>query len=788
MSISGLNIYSNISTDHWILDNYSNETQDKHYYESLPNLENYFHYYWTVNDSNKLKPKSKTKNFTDKLSESLSEDLIRVAVSLVSFIDDSSSSSFSTGFSYEFKILKNSIFKIIRDSMFLSFYNIQNDSKLLPHRCFTIYCNKDLNFYEFVYRLLKNTFYNTLNGKKEYVSDELSCIYTLDLSYYGGTFGPNFCYTNRCYLGTCCCRSCSKVIDCLDKNHKDPISSENLVKLLTNEQNSLAKFFIHNRKCSTLEYELLKITFNSLVLKDKIKEKFNLLLNDRNSSLKPIFTYCFVLIKNFEALFNCTLDTDKNTVNFASLALDLLSEYSEIWDTLDLPLLSFAFLKPCGPSFGKFNSSDFCSDYHVTDESFLQSYSYSPMEILANRFSNLATISDGLFDENSKLLYLQESVKKYSKGDPKEVSNDQFSREMIKIIRGYTLDELKVLNRMAYCESLKDKCTNFGENYQKYLEKATCLRQITDFSSTLGIYPELTKFSNTHNLCPLKKVNGQIICRTGLESLVLTEKTINELNSFFSEEICHFSKGNKRPSIGLVIKGDSGVGKTSLVHCMAQEMNSLLFFFNILSFLRPEVGLSEKILHSFLSKIWTHFSGSKQGPRRDLVKCVILLEGLEALKGEEGYLKRLISFICRELDEFKLRSTFALDYSVLFVTTCQEHSDLPSELLQEGRFSERLELATPEMDENLVRKCFELFLNLRCDIHEQMDKLIQHIKKKNYLPLLTPLKIAEISRRAALQASTDIMSRYKNSGDMEDFEKNLISLETIIAALDSTLS
>lgn len=231
-------------------------------------------------------------------------------------------------------------------------------------------------------------------------------------------------------MGVCCCRSCCKVIDSLDKNHKDPLSSDNLVKLLKNEQNCLIKFLIHNKKSPTLEYELLKITSNSLVLKAKIKEKLHHLLNDKNSTLRSLFTFSFVMIKNFEALFNCGLNTENNNVNFASMALDLLSEYSELWGTLRLPLFSFAFLKPNSPGFGEFNSSGFSSsDIHFRgDSSSLQTFSYSPLVLLTNRFKNLGTISDGLFDENSKLIYLQDSVKKYSKSDSKAALNNQFSR------------------------------------------------------------------------------------------------------------------------------------------------------------------------------------------------------------------------------------------------------------------------------------------------------------------------------------------------------------------------
>ncbi|UKK03017.2 hypothetical protein MACK_003119 [Theileria orientalis] len=678
--------------------------------------------------------------------------------------------------------LNSNILSLIRDSLFLSSNNILKGSSDRGVHGFVIYSKKDFDLYEYFLRLCRNAFwlskkYSTPGPKSEFENEsKLSSIYTLDFAEYSGVSFSNFCFTNRNYLVTCCCERCTRVLDYLDKNHHDSLSSENLKKLLVNEQNSLTKFLIHNKQYQTLEYKLLKISFNGLIIKKIIKDQFHSLFNGPESCLKSLFQSCLVLCKNFELISDYSSEESDNHLGVSSLVLDLLCEYAELWEELDLPIFSFILLQV---------ENSVPTNQPVTQDDSLYS---NPCSLLSNsnHFKYFNIVYDEVINENSKVEYFKDFLKSIC--NKQGLDNFNVLRALLRLTRGYRLEDLKVLTRLAMCESVKDKCDNFYEEVVKYFEKAVSLKPMVEFSHDIGLAPEVSSFSNFLNFSPLKLQNGQVVCRKGLESMVLQLDTLEKVTSFLSQHLPTGSSEHKNTSIALAITGDSGVGKTTLAHCLAQEMNSVFFPVNVLSFLRPQVGLSEKLFHSFISKIRNHFSGSATGSRRDLVKCVILLEGLEALNGNEGYLKRLTSGLRSEFDSISTHSKFSSDYSILLVTTCHRLSDLPEKIRM--IFTEFIPMKAPTMDEKFAQDCFELFLNLRCDFMDRMGDLIEYVSKRNYLGRLTPLKIATISKNASLQTAADssLLSNSELWSSKSHTKTSLVCMETLISVLDSTLS
>ncbi|UKJ90031.1 hypothetical protein MACJ_003289 [Theileria orientalis] len=647
---------------------------------------------------------------------------------------------------------------------------------------FVIFSIKDFDLYEYFLRLCTNAFwlskrYSTCGPGNEFDNEsKLSSIYTLDFADYSAVSFSNFCFTNRNYLVTCCCERCTRVLDYLDKNHHDSVSSQNLKKLLLNEQNCLTKFLIHNNQYQTLEYKLLKISFNCLVIKKIIKDKFYPLFNGPESGLISLFQSCFVLCKNIELLSHYSSENTKNPLGVSSLVLDILFEYAELWEELELPIFSFIFLQL---------ENSISTNHPVTQDDFIYSNPFSVLQN-SNHFKYFNVVYDEVINENSKVEYFKDFLETSFKN---QGSHDtDVLRALLRLTRGYGLEDLKVLTRLARCESVKDKRANFYAELVKYFERAVSLKPMVEFSHDLGLAPEASYFSNFLNFSPLKLQNGQVVCRKGLEAIVLQPDTLEKVTSFLSQHLGTGSPENKNASIALAITGDSGVGKTTLAHCLAQEMNSVFFPVNVTSFLRPQVGLSEKLFHSFISKIRNHFTGSGSGRRRDLVKCVILLEGLEALNGNEGYLKRFLSGLRSEFDDISSQSKFSSDYSILFVTTCQRLSDLPGKIRM--IFNEIIPIKAPKMDEKFAQDCFELFLNLRCDFMERMGDLVEYVSKRSHLSKLSPLKIATISKNASLHtaAESSVLFRGDLSTSESHTKTSLVCMETLISILDSTLT
>nr|PVC53722.1 hypothetical protein MACL_00003580 [Theileria orientalis] len=788
MSISCLNIYSDLSHERWILKNYNNNTQDKYssdvFNEILPQLDpqNLFYYYWNLAGPGEFKPCPKTDFFKDGDDDFFDEDSIRLSKSLSNFMKEWLLDISTAYSSKQTNNLNSNILSLIRDSLFLRSNNVLKGSNGRGVHGFVVYSKKDFDLYGYFLRLCRSSFWlskkcsepgpgNELNNESK-----LSGIYTLDFAVYSAHSFSNFCFTNRNYLVTCCCERCTRVLDYLDRNHHDQASSENLRKLLLNEQKSLTTFLIHNRQYQTLEYKLLKISFNSLVVKKVFNDQFYSLFNGSESDLKSLFQSCFVLCRNFELLSDYSSDNTENPLGVSSLVLDLLCEYAELWEELDLPVFSFILLQV---------ENTISTGRPATQD---DSVSSNPRSLLNNssHFKYFNMLYDEVVSETLKVEYFKDFLNQCCEDQGSH--NTHVLRALLRLTRGYRLEDLKVLTRLARCESVKDRCDNFHEEALKYFERAVSLKPVVEFSHNLGLSPEVSSFSNFFYFSPLKLQNGQVVCKRGLEAMVLQVDTLERVASFLSQPLGTGSPERENASTALAITGDSGVGKTTLAHCLAQEMNSLFFPVNVLSFLRPQVGLSEKLFHYFISKIRSHFSGSETGTRRDLVKCVILLEGLESLNGNEGYLKRFLSGIRSEIDDISSHSKFSSDYSILFVTTCHRLSDLPEKIRLV--FTEVISMEAPIMDRQFAKLCFELFLNLRCDFMERMDDLVEYLGTRNYLCKLTPLKIATISKNAALKTVAD--SSLLFSGELctskSHIKTSLVCMETVISILDSTLT
>ncbi|AFZ81735.1 ATPase, AAA family domain-containing protein [Theileria equi strain WA] len=633
----------------------------------------------------------------------------------------------------------------------------------------------EFQLYQWCRNFCKNAFWISSNAKL----DRKDPIYTIKLfDYLSPCRDANWWYTNSGYIGSCCCNVCVYLCKRLREHHSSS-SNTILEDIIRKESHLLLQFLKHNSKWPILEHRLLSITLDGLIAQRDLVKNCRTLKTNLDGELMCLFKNngIFVICKDFDIFLEYNIEGSTNT---GSLLLDLILEYTGLWNKLNLPIFLFMLCKDRGfKALNKNPNLDGKSDLLLKNDSisFLSRISYIKV--------NFYLKSDFLADENTMCRYLEQSLNiiKHFNLVSKRMNRNEISiyTDLMKMVQGYTLEELKTLVRHVNCELLNiasNKHINeisgwllIRDSLQKAISLRPPLHLLDHMPTTYRIYHKT--FPVPDEIAPLEIDHlGNLNYKKGLSRMVLSDGVYHQVVSFLDETI------NPDAANGLIIDGPSGSGKTTLAISIAWELGGILIIANILDFLRPQVGFSEKLIHNFFHSIQIQFNKClKEGTRRSSTQCTVLFEGLDTLNSTDaGYIKRTISALCMEMDSFATNSRFLSNKSVLFICTANKASEIPKKLRTRGRFEHVLTLSGDVADSSLLKSCFELYLNARCDFMDRVDQIVAKIASYRGKYTINPAIITKMCKEAA----------YYNIKTLGGLSQSTITISNMLNVIDST--
>ncbi|KAK2196280.1 bifunctional AAA+ ATPase domain/P-loop containing nucleoside triphosphate hydrolase/ATPase [Babesia duncani] len=576
-------------------------------------------------------------------------------------------------------------------------------------------------------------------------------INVIDLSdYILDSSGLLLWYDNSGNARCCCCNICQFVKLSLDQN--DNIG---LIEVINEHPFKVLEFLQHNRKWKTLEYQLIAITLEAYFMLQSQKMAFQSFeAGTSGAVIRDLLENCgcFVILKDMHVACKNIFESLKNNdhlLNTASIILDLINEYTQIWEQMNLQVFLFnlssvAIRSPKGI---------------VSDSKFQSSFEFNQMTIvdfipyLEYRFH---VNTGSVMNLDVKRKWLHENVKGISESD---------LREILVLTQGYTFQDLLILTRAAKCEALRHfnyrdstldisncegiNCFNRA-NMLECFKKAVAIRRpinlLANIPSTCHVISPNSDGSILFGeLLPLVNNGLKTSVKKGLESMVFKVDQLNWIHEFLNEV-----DGN---GVTLLLVGPSGSGKTSFACALAHEMQSVLIVANILDFIRPQVGYSEILIHDFVAGVRNQFSSCIPtfGSRREYTRCILLLKGLESLRDDDAhYIQRIVSTLCAEIDIIISQALWNNHKSILLICTATSASRLPSKLISHKRFDCEFTLDGKIGSIGELKQCLELYLNCRCLCMDKLDEVCNLINGS----VETYSQVALLCKNAALKSAT----------------------------------
>lgn len=167
-------------------------------------------------------------------------------------------------------------------------------------------------------------------------------------------------------------------------------------------------------------------------------------------------------------------------------------------------------------------------------------------------------------------------------------------------------------NAVKHTKNIHHSINFTDENCLEYFEKATYLKKPSSLMISMSDlcrimpYTAVNSYCSSNHFLPLD-IDELGIYKgylSGFKALVIPNDLMDWLCDFFNEDI---SKDDV--SISLLIQGPSGCGKSSLAMAMAVELKCSLVICNVIEYMRPQVGLAEKLLHDFFTALDLQFNG-----------------------------------------------------------------------------------------------------------------------------------------------------------------------------------
>ncbi|ORM40014.1 uncharacterized protein BXIN_1470 [Babesia sp. Xinjiang] len=710
----------------------------------------------------------------------------------------------------EFEEAGNNIITVIRDSVVARVLNILLRERRYNLRCgFWMSSADPSEAWDLCLQLCRKTFW--LNGDNS-VHDRDRRIYTIDLSRVARTVntgGLSYSLYGAIY---CRCRTCCNIAALLrrdDHGDTDPFpSSKWLYDIIEKHTSEVLMFIDHNKHYNNIEHQLLCVSVDAFLSYQRMKtllerlkhadegsidtshnncfqgelssstsnENFTAMFLDNwdDSADNVLFLKkllsdcgCFLLLKGSEMLFKA-LDAESSRLNRSALVVDLLLDYSSMWAYNDLPVYLFC----CYDSEDSNNSpkEDVFYDVDVTsDNDSGVEYMLSKIRYLHYRV-NLSHLSAGRGFVHER--YLRQQLQLDNNDE-----RDMLLSYLVSLTSSYDRRCLGTIVRLAACEymsALFEGTSHLGLRDPRIFrdasltarcfDKAVCIRPPVALS--VGIpglcvlpYSSSRRIGSYCGFPPLKTSSkGSIEICQGFDSLVLGSSLRSDLDSFVSE--CLTSVPSSSPPF-VVVEGPSGCGKTQLVIALSHELRSTLILSNVTDFLRPQVGLSEKLVHQFFSSLERQFAFgySHKGFVSSIPRCVVVFENTECLSDDSGCMRSLLYSLCAGLSRFRAQWEWNMSYTVLFVFTCTETGRIPERLREVCLFQLSFLMEWPTFGKEVVKRCFELYLRHRGSLLERFNELWPSWSVNARIMELRPCDIALICRTAVLWHASGVRTR-----------------------------
>ncbi|CDR97455.1 hypothetical protein, conserved [Babesia bigemina] len=722
---------------------------------------------------------------------------------------------------------------------FLQMYN-GHEPYTMRHG-FWVSCANEHEAWDFCSRICSNAFW--LRGKQPWGTRNRR-IYTVDLyeSSTSG-FPKGCCYSAHGYI-CCCCQVCQAVCGMLrmDDGGLEPQPRCNaLYNIIANNLADILTFLEHNSQQHNIEHRLLCASVDSYVSKRRSQEICNSLWDFKDGRLSDPPNYCtrqlkkgdkshkipvnvrndksvygdfgdqvthgcgehvscesvaeellgdcgcFLFLKGANKLFS-EPNGDDVSVNNWSVVVDLLRDYSSMWSAYNMPVYVFCCYEAeadNAPSSDAMVENFGAPDVHIDGAE----YMLGRLQCFEHRVDLARSVEER---DSRRAHYLTSSLN-VAAGEKR----DHLLNYLVSLTSGYGMSCLDTIVRMASCEYLT-AISDRGRGVSGRDNKLFADIQLTAraFEKAVAIRPPLALSVGLPGLCvlphnagktvgasagfpPLRVDNGAISVRQGFDSMVLGEPLLANLRDFVSaclspDEAC------ETPQPFVTIEGPSGCGKTLLSIALAHELRSTLILSSVLDFLRPQVGVSEKLVHSFFSSLSSQFmdvnsvnsqhdsgllSGNsetahslgKASTRRSVPRCVVVLEGADSLAETCGYMRSLLYALCSELERFRDLWEWQRSCSVIFVFTCQSLSSLPCRLREACRSRQHYSLLGNVSTDSEIEACFELYLRGRGTLLDRFRELWPRWRLDAAVMSLRPCDIALLCRTAAVWSVSGVV-------------------------------
>ncbi|GBE58527.1 proteasome-activating nucleotidase [Babesia ovata] len=722
---------------------------------------------------------------------------------------------------------------------FLQMYNGHERCKM--RHGFWVSCTSEHEAWDFCSRICSSGFW--LRGRQPWGTRNRR-IYTIDLCERTSSGTPlGCCYSAYGYL-CCCCRACQAVCGMLrmEDGEQGPQPRGNgLYNIIANNLGDILTFLEHNSQHKNIEHQLLCASVDAYVSQRRSKEICSRLWDLKEGRLSDPPKYCtrrlknsdrsnktsgndrhdkgtegdyenqlthgcdehvscesvaedlledcgcFLFLKSANKLFTEQNDDDA-TVNNRALVVDLLRDYSSMWSAYNMPVYMFCCYEveeDNVPSSDAMVENFGAPDVHIDGAEYMLGR--------LQYFEHRVDLTRSLQERNSKRAsYLSDRLN-VAPGEKR----DHLLSYLVSLTSGYGMSCLGTIVRMASCEYLAAiskrgpgargrDCKIFADIQltARAFEKAVAIRPPLALSVGLPglcVLPHNTgqTVGSSSGFPPLRVDNGTISVRQGFDSMVLGEPLLGNLRNFVSSCLSH-DESCETPQPFVTIEGPSGCGKTLLSIALSHELRSTLILSSVLDFLRPQVGVSEKLVHSFFSSLSSQFvdvnttghphdsimlsrdskSGHSPGntsSRRSVPRCVVVFEGADSLAETCGYMKSLLYALCTELERFRDLWEWQRSCSVIFVFTCQSLSSIPSRLREACISRHRYSLLGNVSTENEIEECFELYLSGRGTLLDRFRELWPSWRLDATVMALRPCDIALLCRTAAVWSVSGVV-------------------------------
>ncbi|KAK1445185.1 hypothetical protein BgAZ_110910 [Babesia gibsoni] len=652
----------------------------------------------------------------------------------------------------------SSILGVIRDSIFARILNAEDELVTKERVCgFWVVCYDVSEAFDLCLRISRSAFW--FSGMQHELDRR---IYSIDISEYESASTQNLAYSGSRYV-SCCCRVCRDICRRLREDHAMTGTSSYkyiLYVILSEHTHSLLTFLDHNRHYRNLEHQLLAISMDGYLSKQRIGEQ----VSRMKTGKKPVDGVlddcgCFLILENIKSPF-CSLPEKKICLNSWAVTTDLLKEYTSLWVSHDFPIHMFCIydMDPMELSYENQIDGD---DMEKAANVDYAEYLLSKLRCF-NYHVDLTVDSGG--DDERRERYLAQRLKLEETGDAETTI-----RYLVSLTNGYDIKRLEVVTRMAYCEYMAELVRN-GKDLDSchsciFSDSAITARC---FEKAVSLTPPVTGPVGMPGLCiiPYSRQNdaasvssfpplhlnddGSVEIVKGFNSLVLCEQLRGELQDFVSAR----QSGNELNRVEMpfiVIEGPSGCGKTHLSIALAHELQATLILVNVLDFLSPHVGASEKLVHDFFSPLlYQYSSGTIKGNGCSPVRCVVTVEGVDCLNENSVYMRSLNYAICSELSRFRDNALWRGECGILFVFTCECLASIPTRIQQICAFSRTFCMRSNTSTTADMQKCFELYLNGRVNLLKRFRELWPAWLEDSGIHSLRPCDIALLCRLATL--------------------------------------